>query len=43
MLMVNAHIGHDAQFGNHCILANNVMIAGHVHCGNNVNMMGGAA
>jgi UDP-N-acetylglucosamine acyltransferase len=42
MLMVNAHIGHDAQFGSNCILANNVMIAGHVVCGDNVNMMGGA-
>jgi UDP-N-acetylglucosamine acyltransferase len=41
MLMCNSHIGHDAQFGSDCILANNVMIAGHVHCGNFVNLMGG--
>lgn len=41
LLMVNCHIGHDAQFGSRCILANNVMIAGHVHCGDGVAMMGG--
>jgi UDP-N-acetylglucosamine acyltransferase len=40
LLMVNCHIGHDAQFGSHCVLANNVMIAGHVVCGDNVAMMG---
>jgi UDP-N-acetylglucosamine acyltransferase len=42
LLMVNCHIGHDAQFGNRCVLANNVMIAGHVVCGDNVSMMGAA-
>jgi UDP-N-acetylglucosamine acyltransferase len=42
LLMVNCHIGHDAQFGSHCVLANNVMIAGHVVCGDNVSMMGAA-
>ena len=40
LLMVNCHIGHDAQIGNNCILSNNVMLAGHVHIGNNVAMMG---
>jgi UDP-N-acetylglucosamine acyltransferase len=40
--MANSHIGHDAQFGDECVLANNVMIAGHVHCASHVNMMGGA-
>jgi len=29
-IMVNVHIGHDAQIGSHCTFANNVMIAGHV-------------
>lgn len=43
LLMVNAHIGHDAQFGDRCIISNNVMIAGHVVCGNNVALMGSAA
>jgi UDP-N-acetylglucosamine acyltransferase len=41
LLMVNAHIGHDVQLGNRCIIANNVMFAGHVICGDNVAMMGG--
>lgn len=41
LLMVNSHIGHDAQLGDNCVLANNCMIAGHVVCGNFVNMMGG--
>lgn len=41
LLMINAHIGHDAQFGSHCIISNNVMIAGHVVCGDHVAMMGG--
>jgi UDP-N-acetylglucosamine acyltransferase len=40
LLMVNAHIGHDANIGSRCILANNVMIAGHVVCADNVAMMG---
>lgn len=42
LLMANSHIGHDAQFGDECVLANNVMIAGHVVCGSHVNLMGGA-
>ncbi len=30
LLMVNSHVGHDSDLGDHIILANNVMIAGHV-------------
>jgi UDP-N-acetylglucosamine acyltransferase len=30
LVMVNAHIAHDCQVGNHTIIANNVMMAGHV-------------
>jgi UDP-N-acetylglucosamine acyltransferase len=41
LLMINAHVGHDAQIGSGCIIANNVMIAGHVVIGDNVAMMGG--
>lgn len=41
LLMVNCHIGHDAQIGNHCVLSNNVMLAGHVVVSNYVAMMGG--
>ncbi len=40
-LMVNAHCGHDTRMGSGCTLANNVMLAGHVHVGNNVVMGGG--
>ena len=43
LLMVNAHVGHDAQIGNRCVIANNVMLAGHVIVGNNVVLSGGAA
>lgn len=39
--MVNSHLGHDVQIGSQCILANNVMIAGHVIVGDKVNMSGG--
>jgi UDP-N-acetylglucosamine acyltransferase len=41
LFMVNVHLGHDCQFGSHGIFANNVMIAGHVHCGNRVILNGG--
>ena len=30
LIMVNAHIAHDCRVGNHIILTNNVMLAGHV-------------
>jgi UDP-N-acetylglucosamine acyltransferase len=30
LLMASAHIGHDSQVGNHCILANCATLAGHV-------------
>jgi UDP-N-acetylglucosamine acyltransferase len=42
LFMANSHIGHDAHFEDECVLANNVMIAGHVACASHVNMMGGA-
>jgi UDP-N-acetylglucosamine acyltransferase len=42
LLMVNSHLGHDATFGSRCILGNNVMIAGHVVCGDNVVLLGAA-
>ncbi|MEL7238105.1 MAG: acyl-ACP--UDP-N-acetylglucosamine O-acyltransferase, partial [Planctomycetota bacterium] len=43
LLMVNCHVGHDAVIGDGCVLANNVMLAGHVHIGDRVSMMGGSA
>ena len=41
LFMINTHIGHDARIGSECVIANNVMMAGHVVVGNYVNMMGG--
>jgi len=41
LLMINAHIGHDARIGSRCIISNNVMLAGHVAVGDCVAMMGG--
>ena len=40
-LMINVHLGHDAQLGSNCTFANNVMIAGHVIIGDFCNLMGG--
>lgn len=39
-IMVSAHIGHDCQIGNHNIMANNVLLAGHVVVGDRVNFSG---
>jgi UDP-N-acetylglucosamine acyltransferase len=33
LIMAYVHIGHDSVIGNHCILVNNVALAGHVHVG----------
>lgn len=33
LIMAYAHIGHDSVVGNHCIMVNNVALAGHVHIG----------
>jgi len=30
MIMVGAHVGHDCQIGDHTVMVNNVMLAGHV-------------
>ncbi|AFJ48247.1 acyl-ACP--UDP-N-acetylglucosamine O-acyltransferase [Shimwellia blattae] len=30
LLMINAHVAHDCQVGDHCIFANNATLAGHV-------------
>ena len=40
LIMINCHIAHDVHVGSYCILANNVMLAGHVVCGDGVNMGG---
>ncbi len=33
LLMAYVHVGHDSVIGSHCILVNNVALAGHVHMG----------
>jgi UDP-N-acetylglucosamine acyltransferase len=36
LFMAYSHVAHDCMVGNHCIMANNASIAGHVHVGNHV-------
>ena len=43
MLMAASHIGHDCKIGDHNILANNVMLAGHVEVESRNYFGGGAA
>ncbi|VFP82960.1 acyl-ACP--UDP-N-acetylglucosamine O-acyltransferase [Candidatus Erwinia haradaeae] len=40
LLMVNAHIAHDCVVGSHCVLSNNVTLAGHV-CVDDFAIIGG--
>jgi len=40
MFMAGSHVGHDCLVGNNCILVNCVLIAGHVHVGDNVVLSG---
>ena len=42
-LMVNSHIAHDCVVGNYTIMANNVMLAGHVHVEDRAFLSGGVA
>jgi len=41
-LMAGTHLGHDVTLGDQTILANNVMVAGHVHMGSRIFAGGGA-
>jgi UDP-N-acetylglucosamine acyltransferase len=41
--MANAHVGHDSVVEDRCVLANNVMIAGHCHVATGANLAGGVA
>ncbi|MFH1746708.1 MAG: acyl-ACP--UDP-N-acetylglucosamine O-acyltransferase [Planctomycetota bacterium] len=43
LFMVGVHIAHDAEFGNHIILANQVQIAGHVRIEDRVTVGGATA
>ncbi|GAB1264835.1 acyl-ACP--UDP-N-acetylglucosamine O-acyltransferase [Aurantivibrio infirmus] len=40
LLMAYVHVGHDSVIGNHCILVNNVAIAGHVWVGDYAQLSG---
>ncbi|MEM1224900.1 MAG: acyl-ACP--UDP-N-acetylglucosamine O-acyltransferase [Planctomycetota bacterium] len=40
--MTGTHIGHDANIGSRIVMANNCMIAGHVHVDDDVTIAGGA-
>ncbi len=42
LLMCNSHVAHDCQLGDHVILTNNVMLAGHVTVGPRAYLAGGA-
>lgn len=41
LMMVNAHVGHDARVGNHCVLVNNAMLGGHTHIEDRAYISGG--
>jgi len=41
LLMVNSHVAHDCRVGNRVVLANNVMLAGHVHVQDGAILNGG--
>jgi len=43
LLMINAHVAHDCCLGNHTILTNNVMLAGHVTVEDRAYLSGAAA
>jgi UDP-N-acetylglucosamine acyltransferase len=40
-LMACTHVAHDCKVGDRVIMANNVMLGGHVHVGNDVTISGG--
>lgn len=43
LFLANSHVAHDCQLGDHIILSNNVMLAGHVHVADRVILGGGSA
>ncbi|SMC67214.1 acyl-ACP--UDP-N-acetylglucosamine O-acyltransferase [Rhizobium sp. RU36D] len=43
LFLANSHVAHDCQLGNHIILSNNVMLAGHVTVEDRVILGGGSA
>jgi UDP-N-acetylglucosamine acyltransferase len=43
LLLIGVHVAHDCRIGSHCIFANYVQFAGHVHVEDHVNMGGHTA
>ena len=43
LVMGNAHVAHDCQVGNACIISQGVMCAGHIHVEDNAIICGGSA
>lgn len=43
LLMVGTHVGHDCSIGSHVVIANQVLLAGHVQVGDHARILGGAA
>ncbi|HUT10453.1 MAG TPA: acyl-ACP--UDP-N-acetylglucosamine O-acyltransferase [Thermoguttaceae bacterium] len=43
LLMINAHVAHDCRLGDHTIITNNVMLAGHVSVEDRAYLSGAAA
>lgn len=43
LMMISAHVGHDARIGNGCTLVNNALVAGHVQLADNCILSGHTA
>jgi UDP-N-acetylglucosamine acyltransferase len=43
LMMIGAHLGHDARMGNRCTLVNNALVAGHVQLGDGCILSGHTA
>jgi UDP-N-acetylglucosamine acyltransferase len=43
LFLIGVHIAHDCKVGSHCIFANYVQLAGHIHVEDHVNMGGHSA
>ncbi len=43
LFLTYSHVAHDCRVGNHVIMSNNVMLAGHVTVGDHAIIGGGAA
>jgi UDP-N-acetylglucosamine acyltransferase len=43
LFLANSHVAHDCQLGDHIIMSNNVMLAGHVHVADRAILGGGCA